>query len=572
MKLNYLLNLRALISRITLLTAFGVFLVSATNTSAAVTTPARDAGTGSNVTSIGTVAWTNPGNVISNDNVYSTVAVSGGAISNYLQTSNYGFSIPSEATITGITVTIGRFESATGGGTDVRDNVVKLVKGGAITGTNLAVTGTDWPTTETALAYGGTTNLWGTTLTPADINASNFGVALAVNSTNTRTASVDYMQISVTYNGTYLSQFSAMNTGSSNWCAGETRTVTVTVKNNGSVTWTNSWPDINIGIKWNADADYLVRTDANDLAPGATQTYSLTITAPTAGTNNLTFDVVYEGLSWFAGNGGGVGPGNTVYASPAITIISGVPAQPGTITGSTTPCFGTSQTYSVTNVAGVTYNWAFPSGWSQTGGGTTNSVTATVGSGAGNITVTPSNACGSGTARTLGVTPSVPATPTATGANICTGNTALLSASGAVSGDKYKWYDAASGGALLKTSTNNTDNTFTTPTLTVTTSYWVAILKTSGCEGPRTIATATVSSPVSTVNGQSNVNCFGGSDGSITIQASGGIAPYSYSVDNGLTWISSASDPYTYGGLNVVNGPYKIRVKDSMGCTSPLIP
>ena len=548
--------------------AFGVLLISIPSAFAVVTTPPRDAGTGANVTGVGTVAWSNPGNAISSNTQYSTVAVSAGAISNYLQTTNYGFSIPTEAIINGITVTIGRFESATASGTDVRDNVVKLIKGGVVSGTNLAVTGTDWPTTLTALAYGGTANLWGTTLTPDDINASNFGVALAVNSSNSRTASVDYMQISVTYTGTYLSQFSAMNTGASTWCAGETRTVTVTVKNNGSVTWTNSWPDINIGIKWNADADYLVRTDANNLAPGATQTYSLTVTAPAAGTNNLTFDVVYEGLSWFGNNGGGVGPGNTVYASPAITIIGGVPAQPSTISGSTTPCSGSSQAYSVTNVAGVTYNWVFPSGWSQTAGGTTNSVTATVGSGTGNITLTPSNACGNGTARTLGVTPSVPATPSTTGTIICTGNTAALSASGAVSGDKYKWYDAASAGTLLKTSTNNSDNTYTTPLLSSTTNYWVSILTSASCEGTRAQVTATVSNPVSSVTGQSNVSCYSGNDGSITIQVSGGIAPYSYSVNNGSTWISSGTNPYSYGGLTVANGPYRIKVKDSNGCIS----
>ena len=54
----------------------------------------------------------------------------------------------------------------------------------------------------TAAGYGTTSDLWGTTWTPADINASNFGVALSANSSGTgatRTASVDYIQITVTY-------------------------------------------------------------------------------------------------------------------------------------------------------------------------------------------------------------------------------------------------------------------------------------------------------------------------------------------------------------------------------------
>lgn len=369
--------------------------------------------------------------------------------------------------------------------------------------------------------------------------------------------------------GTYISLFTGMSIGSATWCTGETRTITVTVKNNGTAAWVDiPRQDINVGVKWDADPDYLVRTDVAGLAPGATGTYNLTVTAPaTTGTNHLTFDIVYEAVSWFAGNGGGVGPGNVVSASSALTIISAVPSQPGVITGSTAPCFGSSQTYFVTNVAGVTYNWAFPAGWAQTAGGTSNSVTVTVGSGSGNITVTPSNVCGNGTVRTLGVNPTVPVAPTVPAANICTGNTATLTASGAVSGDKYKWYDAASGGTLLKISTNNTDNTYTTATLTGTTNYWVSILKAAGCESARTMVTVTVSNPVSSVNSQTNVSCFGGNDGSITIHASGGIIPYGYSVDNGLSYIISATDPYTYGGLNATTN-YKIRVKDSIGCES----
>ncbi len=77
--------------------------------------------------------------------------------------------------------------------------------------------------------------------------------------------------------------------------------------------------------------------------------------------------------------------------------------QPSAITGSSIPCLGSSQTYSITNVAGVTYNWTFPTGWTQTGGGTTNTVSVTTGAGSGDITVTPSNACSSGPAQTLAV-------------------------------------------------------------------------------------------------------------------------------------------------------------------------
>ena len=85
----------------------------------------------------------------------------------------------------------------------------------------------------------------------------------------------------------------------------------------------------------------------------------------------------------------------------------------------------------------------------------------------------------------------IPGVPTTTGAQICIGSTATLAASGAVSGDKYKWYNAASGGTLLKTSTNNSDNTYVTPVIAATTNYWVSILSAGGCESARTMVTAT---------------------------------------------------------------------------------
>ena len=80
--------------------------------------------------------------------------------------------------------------------------------------------------------------------------------------------------------------------------------------------------------------------------------------------------------------------------------------------------------------------------------------------------------------------------PTTNGAFICIGSSALLSASGAVDGDRYRWYDAPTGGNLLKTSTNNIDNTYTTGTLGATTNYWVSILNAGSCETSRTQVTA----------------------------------------------------------------------------------
>lgn len=68
-----------------------------------------------------------------------------------------------------------------------------------------------------------------------------------------------------------------------------------------------------------------------------------------------------------------------------------------------------------------------------------------------------------------------------------------------------------------------------------------------------------------------DITCFNTSNGTITITATGGTGPWSYSVDNGENYTASGTNPYTFSGLSA-NVAYKIRVQDSIGCESPAIP
>ena len=156
---------------------------------------------GTNDTGYGSIAWSNPTNIYASENTRASVTLAGLTATNYLSASSFGFSIPSDATIVGITASIERIRN---GGTTgaARDNVVSMVKGGTVTGDNKAATGTNWPTSEAAATYGSATDLWGTTWTPSDINASNFGlVVAAVGSTagTDRVANVDQILINVAY-------------------------------------------------------------------------------------------------------------------------------------------------------------------------------------------------------------------------------------------------------------------------------------------------------------------------------------------------------------------------------------
>ena len=144
-------------------------------------------GTGTNNTGTGTIAWTNPGNITTAGSPYavaSTVPINGGK-TNYLMATNYGFDIPVDADIYGITVTVNRSSSGNSN-PYIRDNTVQLVRANTIVGNNRANTSLDWTPAMGTATYGDPTDTWGITgLTAADINSSGFGVALSAVNTNT---------------------------------------------------------------------------------------------------------------------------------------------------------------------------------------------------------------------------------------------------------------------------------------------------------------------------------------------------------------------------------------------------
>jgi photosystem II stability/assembly factor-like uncharacterized protein len=161
-----------------------------------------------------------------------------------------------------------------------------------------------------------------------------------------------------------------------------------------------------------------------------------------------------------ATEGWAVGLGGTILA-----YCIGVPSQPSVITGATSICENSSQTYSVDNIPGKGYNWSLPVGWTQTAGGATNSITVTVGSGSGDIVVTPFNGCGNGTARTLTVS-----TTTIDNSLALSGTTLIANESGA----SYQWLDCDNGNSPIS---GETSQSFTA---IVSGNYAVEITK-NGC-------------------------------------------------------------------------------------------
>jgi hypothetical protein len=171
------------------------------------TAPIKISGTGADDNAVGTIAWTSPTFIQiedDSDGIYTSASMTATTTSHYIKGTNYGFNVPTSAVITGIKVTVRRREDGAGAGS-LSDNVVSMVKGGAVTGDNNAAAGT-WTTWSTA-SYGGEGDLWGTTWTAAQINASDFGVVLSVDcdSGGVAEAQLAWMKIEVFY--TYSLQY-----------------------------------------------------------------------------------------------------------------------------------------------------------------------------------------------------------------------------------------------------------------------------------------------------------------------------------------------------------------------------
>lgn len=124
-------------------------------------------------------SWSNTSNIIGSDDSRSSsssILSTIGDYTDYIVVSNFGFNISAASLIDGIQVNIERRSSSHN--TAISDNSVRILKNGSMIGDEKAYGG-PWASSDFSYPYGGATDLWGTTWTPADINNSGFGVALS---------------------------------------------------------------------------------------------------------------------------------------------------------------------------------------------------------------------------------------------------------------------------------------------------------------------------------------------------------------------------------------------------------
>lgn len=148
---------------------------------------------GASGTANGGQAWTTITNVTADDSSYATVAVTAAVFSEYMFTNTFGFAIPSTATINGIQVDLKAKVSTT----SANVNLTLSKNGGASGSTSFNTP--QVTTTEAFKSYGSSSELWGLTWTPTEVNASTFGFRLWVGQDTNNTWSVNYGRITVTY-------------------------------------------------------------------------------------------------------------------------------------------------------------------------------------------------------------------------------------------------------------------------------------------------------------------------------------------------------------------------------------
>jgi hypothetical protein len=179
---------------------------------------------------------------------------------------------------------------------------------------------------------------------------------------------------------------------------------------------------------------------------------------------------------------------------------------PSTATASASPvCVsGTSVLTGIGAGAGESYKWyAASSGGSALHSGstyTTGTISTTTAYYVSKYNTTTT--CES--ARTLinATVYSLPSNPTALDGYVCGNGTVTVAADGATSGQKYKWYSAASAGTLLYTSTDENDNSYS-ESINATTTFYVTILNNAtGCESSPRVAVIGEVKP--TVSAQAN--------------------------------------------------------------------
>jgi len=166
-----------------------------------------------------------------------------------------------------------------------------------------------------------------------------------------------------------------------------------------------------------------------------------------------------------------------------------------------------------------------------------------------------------GVQQSITLDPQLTVTASAPNITACGTDTDItISASG---GDTNYVYAVVSNGTVV---TNGDFGLLNTVTVATAGDYDIHVRDNNGnagyCSAMVTI-TVVQDPPINITPTPTAVSCFGGTDGSISVVvASGGSAPFMFSIDGGTNYVTNNSFP------NLSAGTYPVRVRDANGCES----
>jgi gliding motility-associated-like protein len=292
-----------------------------------------------------------------------------------------------------------------------------------------------------------------------------------------------------------------------------------------------------------------IAASANSTPAGCTSSTGSATTTASGGTGTLTYSWAPSGGT--AATATGLAPGTYTCT---ITDANGCTTTASTIVGTSTApsatlqsqidpvCNGGNTGTATVNATGGTPGYTYA--WSPSGG---TNATGT-GLAAGNYTCTITDAGGCTTTQFVtitepaAITASASATPT--GCNVSTG-TATVIASGGTGTLLYSW--APTGGNAASTTNLAAGN------------YTVTITDDNGCTMTASASVSSVGGPVVSVQSSSDVTCFGGTNGTGTVSATGN-SPFTYA------WSPSGGNAATATGLAA--GTYSVSVVDANNCVT----
>ena len=165
--------------------------------------------TGANDASAGSNPWGTPAYAAGRPDDYTSFnqLTMSFPTSQYLKLTDFGFNVPSTATIHGVRIVTNAWSDFYDPGNDEVYLAASLVKAGTVGGspTNLTITSTS---TTNHIEY--PTSMYGNTLTPSDVNSSSFGVAFQAEVSFTpsgNTANVNSVSVQVVYSDGGTVQF-----------------------------------------------------------------------------------------------------------------------------------------------------------------------------------------------------------------------------------------------------------------------------------------------------------------------------------------------------------------------------